>query len=149
MESRKEVRQKQIEERAQREKERAERDKEEKLRREEEEMKKKALEEEKKKDALAAMSMNYGGYLAKRQEQARNKRGGADKEKKKKILAERRKPLNIDHMDNQKLREKAQELWKWLVQLENEKYDTEVQYAMNSYLVKQSRNRYNDNQGAK
>ena len=52
-------------------------------------------------------------YLAKRQEQARSKRGGADKEKKKKILAERRKPLNIDHMDNQKLQEKAEELWKW------------------------------------
>ena len=52
-------------------------------------------------------------YLAKRQEQARSKRGGADKEKKKKILAERRKPLNIDHMDSQKLKEKAEELWKW------------------------------------
>ena len=44
---------------------------------------------------------------------ARNRRGGADKEKKKKILAERRKPLNVDHMDNAKLIEKANELWKW------------------------------------
>ena len=29
--------------------------------------KKKAEEEQKKKDALAAMSMNYGGFLAKKQ----------------------------------------------------------------------------------
>ena len=53
--------------------------------------------------------------MAKRQEQARSKRGGASKDKKKQILAERRKPLNIDHMDNQKLCEKAEELWKWYV----------------------------------
>ena len=59
----------------------------------------------------------FCSYLAKRQEQARSKRGGADKEKKKKVLAERRKPLNIDHMDSQKLKEKAEELWKWLVLL--------------------------------
>ena len=72
------------------------------------------------------MSMNYGGFLAKKQvsisalqilqlvqAEARNRRGGADKEKKKKILAERRKPLNVDHMDNAKLIEKANELWKW------------------------------------
>lgn len=52
-------------------------------------------------------------YLAKRQEQARNKRGGAEKEKKKKILADRRKPLNIDHMDNDKLQAKAKELHDW------------------------------------
>ena len=45
--------------------------------------------------------------------EARNRRGGADKEKKKKILAERRKALNVDHMDGPKLQEKAQELWKW------------------------------------
>ena len=47
------------------------------------------------------------------QAEARNRRGGADKEKKKKILAERRKALNVDHMDGPKLQEKAQELWKW------------------------------------
>ena len=58
--------------------------------------------------------MTVFSYLAKRQEQARNKRGGAEKEKKKKILADRRKPLNIDHMDNDKLQTKAKELHDWL-----------------------------------
>ena len=85
---------------------------------------------------MAAMSMNYSGFMAKKQvsfhffrlknspttirqyffinqAEARNRRGGADKEKKKKILAERRKALNVDHMDGPKLQEKAQELWKW------------------------------------
>ena len=57
--------------------------------------------------------MTVFSYLAKRQEQARNKRGGAEKEKKKKILADRRKPLNIDHMDNDKLQAKAKELHDW------------------------------------
>ena len=82
MESRKEIRRKQIEDRAKREKERGERDKvcknrsptgirlknrsvtcceEEKQRREVADIQKKAEDEEKKKDALAAMSMNYGG----------------------------------------------------------------------------------------
>ena len=53
---------------------------------------------------------NFDSYF---QAEARNRRGGADKEKKKKILAERRKALNVDHMDGPKLQEKAQELWKW------------------------------------
>merc|ERR1719370_882105 len=98
---------------------------------------------------MAAMSMNYGGYLAKRQAEARNKRGGAEKEKKKKILAERRKPLNIDHMDNQKLREKAEELWKWLYQLQSEKQDVEIEFAANQYWLKMNRDRYNDTRDAK
>ena len=54
--------------------------------------------------------INFDSYF---QAEARNRRGGADKEKKKKILAERRKALNVDHMDGPKLQEKAQELWKW------------------------------------
>ena len=42
------------------------------------------------------------------------KRGDA-KEKKKKILAERRKQLNIDHLNTDKLQEKAMELHKWYI----------------------------------
>jgi hypothetical protein len=63
MESRKNIRLKQIEERATREKDRAEQDKVERQRREEIESKRKTEEDAKKKDALAAMSMNYGGLV--------------------------------------------------------------------------------------
>ena len=38
---------------------------------------------------------------------------GGDKEKKKKVLAERRKQLNVDHLTGEKLQEKAIELHKW------------------------------------
>ena len=37
----------------------------------------------------------------------------ADKDKKKKILADRRKQLNVDHLAGDKLMEKAIELHKW------------------------------------
>ena len=44
--------------------------------------------------------------------QNRQRKGRAtERDRKKKILAERRKPLNIDHMDIDKLRIKCQELW--------------------------------------
>ncbi|MDP0984112.1 hypothetical protein, partial [Klebsiella variicola] len=58
----------------------------------------------------------YSSYLQK----ADSKRGGkkqTEREKKKKILADRRKPLNIDHLNEDKLREKAKELWDWLYSL--------------------------------
>ena len=47
----------------------------------------------------------------------------AGKDLKKKILAERRKQLNVDHLSGEKLQEKAVELHKWMAQLEDEKYD--------------------------
>ncbi|XP_053271087.1 troponin T2e, cardiac isoform X5 [Pleuronectes platessa] len=46
-----------------------------------------------------------------------------EQEKKKKILADRRKPLNIEHLSEVKLKEKADELWHWLMTLEAEKYE--------------------------
>ena len=48
--------------------------------------------------------------MANRQRKGR----GTERDRKKKILAERRKPLNIDHMDLDKLREKCQQLWDYL-----------------------------------
>merc|ERR1712212_1272242 len=116
-----------------------------KIREEEEAIKRKAEEEAKKKEAMAAMSMNYSGFMAKKQAEARNRRGGADKEKKKKILAERRKPLNVDHMDSDKLQEKAQELWKWLYQLEFELVDIQNEMVTTKYWLNTNRKRYNDN----
>ena len=47
--------------------------------------------------------------------QNRQRKGRAtERDRKKKILAERRKPLNIDHMDLDKLRTKCQDLWDYL-----------------------------------
>ncbi|TRY81709.1 hypothetical protein DNTS_026018 [Danionella cerebrum] len=89
--------------RAEKEKERQARREEERLRKEEADAKKKAEEDAKKKSALSSMGSNYSSYLQK----ADNKKGGkkqTEREKKKKILAERRKPLNIDHLNEDKLR---------------------------------------------
>merc|ERR1712141_758078 len=108
-----------------REKERVQREKEERKAKEEEEERKKIEEEEKKKQAIANMSMHYGGYLARGDRNKNNKRQ-TEREKKRKLLAERRKPLNIDHLNNDKLKDKCGELQKWLSMLEEEKFDFEV-----------------------
>lgn len=57
--------------------------------------------------------------------QADQKRGKKQtaREMKKKILAERRKPLNIDHLSEDKLRDKAKELWDTLHKLETDKFE--------------------------
>ncbi|XP_048339373.1 troponin T, fast skeletal muscle isoform X11 [Sphaerodactylus townsendi] len=117
--------------RAEKEKERQARLAEEKVRREEEDAKRKAEDDFKKKKALSSMGANYSSYLAKA-DQKRGKKQTA-RELKKKVLAERRKPLNIDHLNEDKLREKAKELWDWLCQLETEKYE---------YLEKMKRQKY-------
>lgn len=55
--------------------------------------------------------MNFsGGAAAKRERKAGGNKG---KELKKKVLAERRKALNVDHLTGEKLQEKAVELHKW------------------------------------
>ncbi|KAG9334379.1 hypothetical protein JZ751_008128 [Albula glossodonta] len=108
--------------RAEKDKERQARREEERLRKEEADAKRKAEEDAKKKSALASMGSTYSSYLQK----ADQKRGGkkqTEREKKKKILAERRKPLNIDHLNEDKLRDKAKELWEWMQTLESEKFD--------------------------
>ena len=51
----------------------------------------------------------------------RKKGRGTERDKKKKVLAERRKALNIDHLDVEKLKSKAKELWDHLGSLEREK----------------------------
>ncbi|KAM3851410.1 troponin T, fast skeletal muscle isoform 1-T1 [Vipera latastei] len=117
--------------RAEKEKERQARLAEEKARREEEDAKRRVEDDMKKKKALSSMGATYSSYLAKA-DQKRGKKQTA-REMKKKILADRRKPLNIDHLSDDKLREKAKELWDSLYQLETEKYE---------YLEKIKRQRY-------
>ena len=51
----------------------------------------------------------------------RKKGRGTERDRKKKVLAERRKPLNIDHLDTDKLKAKAKALWEHLKSLEDKR----------------------------
>merc|ERR1712080_613400 len=136
IEKRKSERAEQMRIRQEREKERLAREKEERKRKEEEEEKRRVEEELRKKQAIANMSMHYGGYLA-RADRNKNNRRQTEREKKRKILAERRKPLNIDHLSSDKLKEKAKELHDWMTTLEEEKYDiNQLRQPVNEYMGK-------------
>ena len=139
---RREEREKQQKIRQEREKARLQREKEERAKREEEEERRKKEEEEKKQKAIKNMGASYGGYLA------RNERKGGkrqtEREKKRKILSERRKPLNIDHLAGDKLRDKAGELFKWLALLEEERYDFEVVAERAKYDINALRQRVSE-----
>merc|ERR1712141_774577 len=121
-----------------REKERVQREKEERKAKEEEEERKKIEEEEKKKQAIANMSMHYGGYLARGDRNKNNKRI-TEREKKRKLLAERRKPLNIDHLGRDKLVEKVGDLQAQLDGLEHERFDFEMAAESQKYMINQQR----------
>jgi len=146
IEKRKAERTEQMKIRQEREKERVQREKEERKAKEEEEERKKVEEEEKKKQAIANMSMHYGGYLARGDRNKNNKRQ-TEREKKRKLLAERRKPLNIDHLQSEKLKEKAKELFQWMSTLEEEKYDFEIKLERQKYDINQLRQRVNEYMG--
>ena len=66
------------------------------------------------------------------------------KEEKKKILSERRKPLNIDHLSGERLQEKVVELYEWLQTLEASKYDLELSFGELKSTLKGMRVREND-----
>lgn len=132
--------------RAERDRERQERFAAERARREEEAAKLRAEEEARKKKILS--NKGYGGYLQK-VDQKKGKRL-TEREKKTKCLMERRKPLNIDHLNQEKLGEKALDLWKWLSQLYAEKFDLAEKLKRQRYDINVLRNRVSDHQrGAK
>lgn len=127
--------------RAEKEKERQARLAEERERKEQEDLRKKQDEDAKKKKVLTTMGPK-----------ADSKKGGkkqTEREKKKKILAERRKPLNIDHLNEDKLKEKANEMWNWLMGLESEKYDLSEKLKRQKYDINLLLARVNDHQSAK
>lgn len=128
--------------RAEKEKERQARQAEEKARREEDDARRRADDDAKKKKALTSMGAQYSSYLA-RADQKRGKKQ-TEREKKKKILAERRKPLNIDHLNEEKIREKAKELYDWLCQLESEKFDMGEKLKRQKYEMTTARNRIDE-----
>uniref|UniRef100_A0A8C2T6P3 Troponin T2, cardiac type n=1 Tax=Coturnix japonica TaxID=93934 RepID=A0A8C2T6P3_COTJA len=105
---------------------------EERARKEEEEARKKAEEEARKKKAFSNM-LHFGGYMQKSEKKGGKKQ--TEREKKKKILSERRKPLNIDHLNEDKLRDKAKELWQTIRDLEAEKFDLQEKFKRQKYEV--------------
>merc|ERR1712066_923547 len=129
--------------RQEREKARQEREKEERAQKEADEERKRKEEEERKKAALANMSSHDQGYLA-RQNKGGKKGRQTEREKKRKALAERRRPLNIDHLNAEKLKEKASELQKYLGFLEEEKFDFEEKADRQKYDINQLRQRVNE-----
>ncbi|XP_059360473.1 troponin T, cardiac muscle isoforms-like [Carassius carassius] len=139
--------------RAEQQRIRAERDRErqarlavERTRREEESAKLRAEEDARKKKMIS--NRGYGGYLQK-VDQKKGKRL-TEREKKIKCLMECRKPLNIDHLNQEKLGEKALDLWKWLTQLHAEKFDLAEKLKRQKYDINVLRNRVSDHQrGAK
>ncbi|XP_069048495.1 troponin T, slow skeletal muscle-like isoform X2 [Lepisosteus oculatus] len=132
--------------RTEKEKERQAKLAEEKARKEEEEHRKKHVDDAKKKKALSNMSFQYGSYLQKT-ESRRGAKKQTEREKKKKILAERRKALNIDHLNEDKLKEKANEMWQWMMQLEGEKFDLAEKLKRQKYDVNQLQARIEDQMG--
>lgn len=140
MEKRRSERAEQMKIRTEREKERQNKMAEERARKEEEEAKKKAEDDARKKMILSNLS--FTGY---KQTQNGTKRQ-TEREKKRKILNDRRKELNIDHLKEDKLKEKANELWERLRQLEAEKYELQYTYTKQKYEVTVLRNRVSDHQ---
>ncbi|XP_065145960.1 troponin T2c, cardiac [Paramisgurnus dabryanus] len=132
--------------RTERDKERQARLAEERARREEEAAKLRAEDEARRKKTLS--NKGYGGYLQKVDQKKGKKL--TEREKKTKALMERRKPLNIDHLNQEKLAEKALDLYKWLSQLHAEKFDLAEKLKSQKYEINVLRNRVSDHQrGAK
>ncbi|XP_041692891.1 troponin T, cardiac muscle isoforms-like [Coregonus clupeaformis] len=148
IEKRRAERAEQQRDRAEREKERQARVAEEKERKEAEDQRRKHDDDAKKKKALTNMTHQYGGI----QQKSENRKGAkkqTEREKKKKILADRRKPLNIDHLNEDKLKEKASEMWQWMMELEAEKFDLSEKLKKQKYDINQLLTRVQDHQSAK
>ncbi|XP_077947237.1 troponin T type 2a (cardiac) isoform X1 [Gasterosteus aculeatus] len=118
--------------RSERDKERQKRLEDERTRKEDEEAKRRADEDAKKKKTLT--SLHFGGYMQKLTEKRSGKRQ-TEREKKKKILSDRRKSLDIENLSLDQLKEKAKELWEWMQQLEAEKFDLQYQITGQKYEV--------------
>ncbi|KAL3065942.1 hypothetical protein OYC64_015977 [Pagothenia borchgrevinki] len=137
-------------ERAEQQRIRSEKDKERQARREAERQKReeadvhrKMEEDAKKKNVLSSMGSGYSSHLQK----IEGKRGKkqTEREKKKKIMAERCKPLEVDDdFSDADLGDKAKELWEWLHDLEAIKYDHCERLKRQRYEVISLRNRIDE-----
>jgi len=157
---RKEIRAEQEKKLAQQKKEEEER-----LRKEEAEKKAKEAEEKRKRLEEAEKKRQAMMQAQKEKQSAGDKKGGAKKtdgggmgnvqdarremtktkeqleEEKKISLSIRIKPLELDGMDSDGLKEKASELWECIVRLETEKYDLEERQKRQDYDLKELKER--------
>ncbi|XP_059895007.1 troponin T, slow skeletal muscle-like isoform X2 [Gadus macrocephalus] len=127
--------------RADQEKERQIRLADEKEKREQGDVRKKQDDDLKKKKVLTNMSVQYGGLDSKK---GAKKQTG--REKKRKILSDRRKPLVMENLNEDKVKEKASELWKWLKGLEAEKFDLCEVLKKQKYDINVLQNRVSEQQ---
>ncbi|CAH0553106.1 unnamed protein product [Brassicogethes aeneus] len=142
-------------ERKKQEEERRVREIEEKKQRDIEEKRQRLEEAEKKRQAmmqaLKDQNKNKGPNFTIQKREAgatlsaaqieRNKTKEQLEEEKKISLSIRIKPLTIDNLGVDKLREKAQELWDCIVKLETEKYDLEERQKRQDYDLKELKER--------
>ncbi|XP_069489737.1 troponin T, cardiac muscle, partial [Ambystoma mexicanum] len=143
IEKRRSERAEQLRIRTTKEKERQARMAEEKARKEDEENRKRAEDDAKKMKAFSNISMHFGGYL---QKTGRGGKKQTEREKKKKILTERRKSLNVEVLREDELKEKAKEMWQWMKELQAEKFDLQEQFKRQKYEINVLRNRVSDHQ---
>uniref|UniRef100_A0A8C6TLP7 Troponin T3, fast skeletal type n=1 Tax=Neogobius melanostomus TaxID=47308 RepID=A0A8C6TLP7_9GOBI len=137
-------------ERAEQQRIRAEKDKERQARREAERIRKEELDHQKRHDddakkkiALTNMGSGFASHLQ-RVEGKRGKKKPTEREKKKKILAERCLPLDVHDFSEDLLREKAKEMWDILHNLEAVKYDYVERLKRQRYEVVSLRNRIDE-----
>ncbi|CAL8242253.1 unnamed protein product [Merluccius merluccius] len=129
--------------RAEQEKKRQARLAEEKEKREQVDVRKKHEDDVKKKKVLTNISQ-FGG-----QDIKKGAKKQTEREKKRKILADRRKPLNMEHLNEDKVKDKASELWQWLKTLEAEKFDLGEVLKKQKYDINQLLARIHDKQSTK
>uniref|UniRef100_A0A4W5JCC4 Troponin T2d, cardiac n=1 Tax=Hucho hucho TaxID=62062 RepID=A0A4W5JCC4_9TELE len=95
-----------------------------------EENRRKNDDDAKKKEAL---THKYGGIQQKVMKTVKEPK---KTEREKKILADRRKPLSIDSLNEDKLKATANEMWQWMMELEAEKFDLCEKLKKQKYNVK-------------
>jgi len=139
IEKRKQMREEQLRLRGEREKQRQEQERVERERRLADEVARKDAEDAKKKESMTALAASFGGYKA----QAKQRTGRGERDRKKKMLQERRKPLNIDHLAADKLQEKIAELYEHLLKIENDRCTHEQKQDPAKYFVTVNRVRVN------
>merc|ERR1719351_549368 len=111
---------------------------EERLRKEEAEKKEKQSAGDKKGGAKKTDGGGMGNVQDARREMTKTKE---QLEEKKISLSIRIKPLELDGMDGDALKEKASELWEVIVRLETEKYDLEERQKRQDYDLKELKER--------
>lgn len=128
---------------SEKDKERQARREAERQKREEADVHRKMEEDAKKKNVLSSMGSGYSSHLQKTEGKRGKKQ--TEREKKKKIMAERCKPLEVDDdFSDADLGGKAKELWEWLHDLETIKYDHCERLKRQRYEVISLRNRIDE-----